>query len=663
MTSVNRVRSRTLLRVRRRLPMRSERVDTEGNDPAGDATRRTRRTLPVLRARMIAGRLLVRLISIPKTISLFIAGLMVVMTVLFVIGRDGRGRSVTSPTADAAYYYVYLPSVVFDHDMDFSNQYEVTKNQYHLRDTPTGQPGNVFGVGPAIFEFPGFAVGHGVAIISGSRSDGFSEYEEFLSLWMGIPFTIGAILLAAKVVSRRSGGRMATLVGAAMVAVSGPVVYYAVRQPGYAHPYATFAVALLVERWDAWFEKGARSLRTWCVLGAALGLAMLARPQLVTWDLLLLVAAGDDIRQRGETPRHRLLMRWMAALSLCMLVFCPQIIAWACLYGAPFTVPQGPGFMRWDSPAIVDVLFSSRNGLFPWAPLYLPMLLGLYYLRPRRRIAIALLAGFGLQVVVNGAAWDWWGGGSYGGRRFDSAYVVFAVGGAALADRLARAVKAGVTQGFPLVWRTRPMVAVASSALACVIAAAELQLAMETSVTSVRITGGEAPSDVWKRQAGVVGYPAGWLAGVESLPAALIFAIRYGVPLDAYDKLEGTFYLGETFPGLNSTPDKVVDTVPFDESSWIDFDLPAGTGPRRVAVMTGSDASVLIGLNRRGSVTVHVRVESTAPVTIAWNGVEIEASPQIRPNTARKIACCLTPSSNAFMRGARRSSTMFGIFA
>lgn len=40
-----------------------------------------------------------------------------------------------------------------------------------------------------------------------------------------------------------------------------------------------------------------------------------------------------------------------------------------------------------------------------------------------------------------------------------------------------------------------------------------------------------------------------------------------------------------------------------------------------------------------------------------------EASPQIRPNTARNTSCCRTMLSNAFISGARRSSPMFGIAA
>ncbi len=92
-----------------------------------------------------------------------------------------------------------------------------------------------------------------------------------------------------------------------MAAMSGPVVYYAVRQPGYAHPMASFFSTLLVERWDASYDdEEPRSLRTWLVLGGLLGMCALVRPQLVLWGVLLVHAAVDDLRKsraRGRPAR------------------------------------------------------------------------------------------------------------------------------------------------------------------------------------------------------------------------------------------------------------------------------------------------------------------------------------------------------------------------
>jgi hypothetical protein len=78
------------------------------------------------------------------------------------------------------------------------------------------------------------------------------------------------------------------------------------------------------------------------------------------------------------------------------------------------------------------------------------------------------------------------------------------------------------------------------------------------------------------------------------------FAWRHGLDLGAYDRLVGVYVLGETYPGLNSFPDKLRDTI---------------APPRMIA----STARVLIGLNRRGTVALRVPADGTGPVAIRWN--------------------------------------------
>jgi hypothetical protein len=519
-------------------------------------------------------------------------------TVAFAAGKDDWGRSLREPTADAAYYYAYLPSLVLDGDLDFTNQYQVTQNWYRLGPTPLGRQGNVFGIGPAVFALPGFIVGHGLARLTGARSDGFSGWETGLVLWTSIAMSLGALLLAARLAGRWAGAG-AGYAGAVIAAAAGPLLYYAIRQPGYAHPCAALFATLLLERWDASYGAAPRSLRTWLVLGAAAGAAALARPQLAVWALLLPVAALDDVRRRGATGLGRLAARWAAGAAAAGLVVLPQIFAWKLLYGAWYVVPQGEGFLRWDDPAWSETLFSSRNGLFPWAPLYAPMLVGVVALARRgMRLPLALLLGLFGQALVNGAAWDWWAGGSFGGRRFDSCYAVFAVGAAVV-------IAAGA-RGLAHRGAVRVLTGLLLTAGA-LIAIATVELAARTSVNSARIAGGEAASTIWRaRIGGVRGQLAGGLSSATNAPLRAAFAWRHGVGLDAYDRVVGVHVLGETYPGLNSFPDRLRDAIP---------------APGR---LSSSSVRLLVGLNRRGTVSLRVPIQRTGEgsslVTITWNG-------------------------------------------
>lgn len=531
------------------------------------------------------------------------AALAVAATVAFAAGRDDWGRTLREPAADAAYYYAYLPSLVLDGDLDLANQYQVTGNWYRLGATPLGRPGNVFGIGPAVFALPAFVAGHGLAVVTGARRDGFSGWETTLVLWTSILASLGALVVAAQLAQRQVGSAAAGYLGAVAAALSGPLVYYAIRQPGYAHPFAALFATVLIERWDASYGAAPRPLRTWLVLGAAAGAAALARPQLALWGLLLPVAAIDDLRRRGQVGLGRLAARWAAGAAVAALVLLPQLVAWKLLYGAWYVVPQGPGFLRWDAPAWSETLFSSRNGLFPWAPLYAPMVIGVLALARRgARLPLALLLGLFGQAVVNGAAWDWWAGGSFGGRRFDSCYAAFAVGAAVA---IAAGGRALARRGKR--WEIMRWLAGLGLAAAALIAAATVELAARTSVNSARIFGGEAAAAVWRRRiGGVRGALAAALSSAASAPVRAVFAWRHGVDLDAYDRLVGVHVLGETYPGLNSYPDKLRDTIP----------APAPAP----GSMTGPVWRVLVGLNRRGTVALRVPVTGTGHVAVTWNG-------------------------------------------
>jgi hypothetical protein len=148
-----------------------------------------------------------------------------------------------------------------------------------------------------------------------------------------------------------------------------------------------------------------------------------------------------------------------------------------------------------------------------------------------------------------------------------------------------------------------PWIAGLALAAAALIAAATVELAARTSVNSARIFGGEAAAAVWRRRiGGVRGALAAALSSAASAPVRAVFAWRHGVELDAYDRRVGVHVLGETYPGLNSYPDRLRDTIPAP------------------GAMTGPVQRVLVGLNRRGTVALRVPVTGTGHVAVTWNG-------------------------------------------
>jgi hypothetical protein len=525
------------------------------------------------------------------------AALLAIGTLVWWTGSEDHGLPTADLHADAPYYYVYLPSLMHG-DLEFSNEYAETHNWYHFGTTPTGHAANPFGIGPAIFDIPLFTIGHGLAFATGARTDGFSKWEVRLYTWSSLAFSIGAILFAYRLARRRLDTTTLSLAGPVACVLAGPVVYYAVRQPGYAHPMATFFAAWFVERWDASYDEVPRKLKTWATLGALLGAAALARPQLALWGVLLVGPAIDDVRVARDP---KVALRWLAGAAAAFVVFSPQLVAWKVIYGEWYLVPQGADFMRWDQPCWSDALFSSRNGLFPWSPAYAVFAIGLLTLvRKQPRLVLYLVLGIALQAIANGAVWDWWAGGSFGGRRFDSTYIAFAFGGAAIVAWVGRVVPPAFRRDSRLRVRAYAGSALLVAFVVIELCVANLKLVAHTTTTTARIYGGEPASAVFSRLGTMYGRIASWTSSLSNLPARAAFAWEHDVSLAAYDHLVGVHVLGEVYPGLNSFADTKTTVV-----------APPPEGHGRV----------LVGLNRRGSIDVTV----VGATRVRWNGTDVPA--------------------------------------
>src|SRR6185295_10365432 len=142
---------------------------------------------------------------------------------------------------------------------------------------------------------------------------------------------------------------------------------------------------------------------------------------------------------RARSARHGALL---AAATL--LGALPQMLVWHAIFGVWVLLapPQGTDFVRLTRPFVLETLFSSRHGLFSWTPLLLAGALGFVpLLRRRAALAAPLLVPLLAITYVNMCSGDWWAGGSFGNRRFDSLLPVLAFGLAAAWDAARAALR------------------------------------------------------------------------------------------------------------------------------------------------------------------------------------------------------------------------------
>jgi hypothetical protein len=311
---------------------------------------------------------------------------------------------------DGVGYYSYLHSVVIDHNLDFTNEYAAARaahatvySVYLETRTPTGLLANYYPVGSAVLALPFYLAALAL------HPDGQPLF--------GPPFTwaytLASLLygLLALVICLRL---TRSIVAVAAAALATPFVYYLLDAPSYSHTFSAFAVALFVWAW--------LSGRGPIALGLLAGLMALVRPQ----DGLLGAIALLETRRWG--------LRTLLLVPSAGLVFLPQVAADYVLWGGP--LPHGPPEGFTPIPGhYFDVLFSTLNGLFTWHPATLISVVGILFVR-NRKLQVAIAYALLVETLINGAVGDWWGGFAFGGRRFLDLLPFFAIGYAALVERL-----------------------------------------------------------------------------------------------------------------------------------------------------------------------------------------------------------------------------------
>lgn len=510
--------------------------------------------------------------------------------------RPWRGPHVTE---DGWYYFHWLRSAALDGDLDLTDDYRTFGNWYGFGVTATGRPHNPFGIGPALFWAPGFALGHAVAKLGNQAApdrvaNGYSRAEQAGALSTSFLAAAGAFWLCFALCRRIATERAAWL-GTALAFLGGPLLWYALYSPAMPHALEACCASAF---FFTYLPSRGRTPREAALLGLVAGAMLLVRPQLAVLLVLPLLEAATAPRQR-----------WAAlatTLAVAALVFSPQLYVWKLSYGSWLVVPQGSGFMRWAEPLWSETLFSSRNGLFTTTPLLWFVIPGLYYLARRDLgLGLASIAAFALEAWVNGAVWDWWGGGAFGGRRYAATFPIWALALTALGTRLAepgtlRALRLGLSAALVgglgvLQWKM-------------LVAHHARRLPWETALPfreRVALATGRA-------------WPG---PNPFAFPANALFALEHGVPLDAYDRAVGPYLLDERLPTTNPLlPRKRRETVLLS-ADWARAFFGRGfLHTPRGAELRGPVGELFLPLNRPGRLRVELELDGSQPARWSFNG-------------------------------------------
>jgi hypothetical protein len=494
---------------------------------------------------------------------------------------------------DGMWYYAYARSLAFDRDLDFTNDYRGLGIDRFRGSQPvreTGLPRNTFPVGVGLLWIPFLILGHlgaglrnayGLATAYDGFSDPYLHAVALGSMAMGW----AGLLVLDRLLGRWFSPSIAFVASVGVVAGSF-LLWYVAYQPVYTHAPGFLLTTLLIERW----VRGPKSSRDFAVLGLLAGISACVRWQnaillfLPLWSLV-----GILFEDRRDAARP------VGALAGGFLIgIIPQLVAWKVIFDRFLLgVPLGGDYMRWTSPFLEELFFSSRHGLFSWSPLLLFAAVGfLFFVRRQPGVGVPLLALVVGITYVNGSVADWWAGGSFGARRFDSAIPILSLGLATAAQALVGLV------------RRRPAVVLG------------MLLFLSVSVNLLfmeQYRKGRIPvDDTFSWEVAYRGMLEDFFDGVGypfSFPANWAFALRYERPKTQYDLLVGK-YLFHWLGDLGGMIDLGERDPPFLGNGWSqvrDWD----ERPREVRLAIGERAGIFVPIDR--AEPLRIVVDCAAP--------------------------------------------------
>lgn len=328
--------------------------------------------------------------------------------------------------ADASGYYVYLPAT-------FIYQWD-SKQMPAGIDTLTGRGFSIdsgqhiftkYTSGIAYLQMPFFLMAHAYATINGT-ADGFSQAYVNSLLFSGV-FYLLLGLFCLYYFLKHYFDRAAALLSCFTLLACTNLYYYGIEHPGLSHVYSFFLISF-----SLWLiQKNGRY--TLLILLPVMAWLVLIRPTNIVVDLALLA-----IYFKLNQVLWRTLVRHpqvYAGLALSIALLLPQLFYWHSVSGHWLMYSyQNEGFIYWNRPYILEVLFAACNGFFPYAPVFVLAFIGFRYWPINQFVSITALLSFALITYLNASWWCWPFGCAYGGRAFIEYYPFLVMGLAALSQ-------------------------------------------------------------------------------------------------------------------------------------------------------------------------------------------------------------------------------------
>ncbi|MCX6842270.1 MAG: hypothetical protein NTX53_08325 [candidate division WOR-3 bacterium] len=332
-----------------------------------------------------------------------------------------QGKNKALITSDGKDYYVWARSILLDHDIDFSNDYQLLPGSgsnpaASVVWSPAGHAVNKYPVGMAILETPGLLVGHVVArYVVHSSTNGVTAPYQIAVAWSLLILYFVSFLLLYRAMLDLGVTRMWAF-GFCLTALLGTnLIHYVAKEMTMVHAAGVAVFNILLFLSVRWFGEHRRiHVAHGILLGALVGLLFLVR----NTNILILPVLAAVVWTRRRVYVSEVLPALFGAAAIAAL---QPVSLWFLWGRLRFSTYYNESFTSGIS-GVINALGSARHGLLVYSPWYSVLLLiaayGAFRLPQARRVCIAAIASFLLMAIVNGTWWCWWFGYSFGNRAF-----------------------------------------------------------------------------------------------------------------------------------------------------------------------------------------------------------------------------------------------------
>ncbi|MEI8345429.1 MAG: hypothetical protein WCG06_05085, partial [Candidatus Omnitrophota bacterium] len=336
--------------------------------------------------------------------------------------------------SDGVGYYLYLPAVFIEHDIGLQRVAAANFDGKIPEWTGVGiYPGTEhylikYPIGEAVLMAPFFFMACLASRIVGSKMDGFSFAFQSAAALAGLCYVTAGLSVLWQILRKhfRPNTVLLVLFG---ITFGTNLFHYATYDSIFSHAYSFFlfcAFLYLVER-----IYSRSSLRYFAAGGVVAGLILVTRPTNGLWLIFAVlygVTSFEALRGRWRFWKNHF-AQCLLSLILLSGVVSVQLLYWKLITAKFFVYTYRGEYFNFLRPEIINVLFSSRRGLFFWSPILLSILPGLFYIKkmaPKFWLPIVLYLPLNIYLI---SSWYcWWYGGSFGARAFVESLPVFAIG-------------------------------------------------------------------------------------------------------------------------------------------------------------------------------------------------------------------------------------------